>query len=71
MFENEKTWYVECWYDEDLAIALDTNEIPVTAENISKMRNACKGIFDDKSARNEMLADKAHELFRREECVKS
>lgn len=63
MSSNKKSWCIERWYDEDLAVALDANKIPVTEENIKKMRNACKGIFDDKSGRNEMLADKARELF--------
>lgn len=67
MFGNKKPWYVERWYDEDLAAALDTAEVPVTSENISKMRRACKGIFDDKTGRNEILADKAYELFGRVE----
>lgn len=29
MFGNKKPWYVERWYDEDLAAALDTAEVPV------------------------------------------
>lgn len=67
MFGNTKPWCIECWYDEDLAAAMDLAGVPVTNENLSKMRNACKGIFDDKSVRNEMLADKAYELFGRAE----
>lgn len=66
MFGNRKPWCIELWYDEDLAAAMDSVGVPVTHENLSKMRKGCKGIFDDKSDRNEMLADKAYELFGRE-----
>lgn len=66
MFGNKKPWYVERWYDEDLGVALEEAGIPITSENVKKLREACKGIFDDKSARNEMLREKAEEVFRGE-----
>ena len=64
---SDEPWYVEKWFDEDLAAAMELAGVPVTYENLSKMRNGCKGIFDDKSVRNEMLVDKAYELFGGEE----
>lgn len=61
---EQNTWYVEKWYDEDLINAL--KEIGVTAneENIGKLKLECLHIFDDKSVRNEMLVDKAREIFK-------
>lgn len=67
MSGTEKPWYVERWYNEDLTAAMESTGVQVTKENLMRMKEACKGIFDDKSVRNEMLADKAYELFGREE----
>lgn len=55
-------WYQECWYDSDLESALEAKGIPVCEENIQKMREVCKGIFDDKSERNEMLKQMAEKI---------
>lgn len=54
--------YEERWYDSDLEIALLYHEVPVTEKTMKLMREKCKHIFDDKSARNEMLEDKAFEI---------
>lgn len=61
---EQNAWFVEKWYDEDLINAL--KEIGVTAnkENIGKLKLECLHIFDDKSVRNEMLTDKAREIFK-------
>ena len=59
-------WYTESWCDEDLELALENADIPVMDDNMRKLREACKGIFDDKSERNEMLVQKAHETFGKE-----
>lgn len=58
-----KYWYIEKWYDEDLEVALKEAGIPITKENIIKLKTACKGIFDDKSERNNMLCQIAEETF--------
>lgn len=65
MNENNKPWFTENWYDEDLEAVLDGEEIPVNAENIQRLKEACEGIFNDKSWRFEMLAVKAREVFGR------
>ena len=69
MFDEEPDfpWYTENWYNEDLETALENNDVPVTPENVAKLREACRGIFDDKSARNEMIDDKAREIFDEED----
>lgn len=64
---NEKPWYSENWYDEDLINALEITGITVTDENIAKLKEACKHIFDDKSIRNEMLVDMASIVFNNRE----
>jgi len=56
-------WHEERWDDEDLRIALENAEIEVTVENVDRLKNACIYIFDDKSVRNEMLADMARKIF--------
>lgn len=56
-------WYTECWYDDDIIAALEAAGIPATPRSIAAMREACKDIFWDKTYRNEMLRDKAEELF--------
>lgn len=59
----EQPWYTENWYVEDLENALEGAGVEVTEENLNKLLLGCQGIFDDKTMRNEMLADKARELF--------
>ena len=59
---SDRCWYEERWYDSDLEIALLYHEVPVTEKTMKLMREKCKHIFDDKSARNEMLEDKAFEI---------
>lgn len=59
----EQPWYTENWYIEDLENALENAGVEVTEENLNKLLLGCRGIFDDKTDRNEMLVDKARELF--------
>ena len=59
---SDSCWYEERWYDSDLENALLYHEVPVTEKTMKLMREKCKDIFDDKSARNEMLEDKAFEI---------
>ena len=58
-------WCMERWSDADLEAALEDEKIPVTKENIGRLREACKGIFDDKSERNEAIASMAADVFTR------
>lgn len=38
---------------------MENAEIDVTEENVVKLKNKCRNIFDDKSERNEMLVNAA------------
>ena len=60
---TEQPWYTESWYMEDLENALESVGIEATEENLEKMLLGCRTIFDEKTMRNEMLTDKARELF--------
>lgn len=60
---TDKPWYVEKWHEEDLIAAMEKARAHITRENLDKMKAACKDIFEDKTSRNEMLEDKARELF--------
>lgn len=57
-----ETWYTEIWTNEDLEAALENAGIPTTDYAVEKLKGECLHLFDDKSARNEMLADKVYEL---------
>lgn len=60
---SDEPWYVEKWNEEDLIAAMEKAKAHITRENLDKMKAACKDIFEDKTSRNEMLEDKARELF--------
>lgn len=55
-------WYTEIWTNEDLEAALENAAIPVTEYAVEKLKAECLHLFDDKSTRNEMLADMVYEL---------
>ena len=57
-----ETWNTEIWTNEDLEAALENAGIPTTDYAVEKLKGECLHLFDDKSARNEMLADKVYEL---------
>lgn len=59
-------WYREDWYLEDLEEAIRSSGLEVTQERVDKLLEECHRIFDDKSGRNEMLAQKVSELFKEE-----
>lgn len=59
-------WYREDWYLEDLEEAIWSTGLEVTQERVDKLLKECHRIFDDKSGRNEMLAQKASKLFEEE-----
>ena len=48
---------------EDLENALRNAGVKVTEEKLKKLLLECRNIFDDKTVRNEILVDKARELF--------
>ena len=56
----------EDWYLEDLEEAIRSTGLEVTQERVDKLLEECHRIFDDKSGRNEMLAQKASKLFEEE-----
>lgn len=60
---EDNAWYIEKWYDEDLINALKESGATASRENIERLKSECLHIFDDKSVRNEMLVDKAREIF--------
>ena len=57
---------VEGTYLEDLEEAIRSTGLEVTQERVDKLLEECHRIFDDKSGRNEMLAQKASKLFEEE-----
>ena len=63
---KESIWYREDWYLEDLEEAIRSTGLEVTQERVDKLLEECHRIFDDKSERNEMLVQKASELFEEE-----
>lgn len=61
--EPEEPWYTEEWYNADLRLALEGNDLPDDEEHMEPLKEACLHIFDDKYERSMMLAEKACELF--------
>ena len=55
--EVNEPWYVEEWYDEDIEAALKAGGYDVTDGNIAYVKKHIMHIFDDKSDRNEQLAN--------------
>ena len=51
---------------EDLEEAIRSTGLEVTQERVDQLLEECHRIFDDKSGRNEMLAQKASRLFEEE-----
>ena len=62
-------WYREDWYLEDLEEAIRSTGLEVTQERVDKLLEECHRIFDDKSGRNEILAQKASCLRRSRKCL--
>lgn len=61
--EPEEPWYTEEWYEDDLRLALEQNDLPDDEFYMETLKAASKDIFDDKSDRNEKLMEKACGLF--------
>ena len=55
-------WITEEWFREDLEDALIDAGIPVNKKSVQLMLEEIRGIFDDKSKRNDMLRLKAEDL---------
>ena len=55
-------WITEEWFREDLEDALIDAGIPVNKKSVQLMLEESRGIFDDKSKRNDMLRLKAEDL---------
>ena len=60
---EQNVWYIEKWYDEDLKNALKETGVTASKKKLERLKSECLHLFDDKSARNEMLIDKAREIF--------
>lgn len=59
----DEVWYTEKWLYQDIIYALEDADVPATEENIFLVESRVKKGFDDKSDRNEMIADIVDELF--------
>lgn len=60
---EEEEWELD---REDLEEAIRSTGLEVTQERVDKLLEECHRIFDDKSGRNEILAQKASKLFEEE-----
>ena len=56
VLNGSEPWYVESWYIDDIIANLPDGVEP-TEENLRKALDAVEFVFEDKSERNEMLAD--------------
>lgn len=58
---------IECLANILLAVITIISVIVTASEkNLERLKSECLHIFDDKSTRNEMLVDKAREIFEEE-----
>ena len=56
-------WASEEWSKEDLINALEYRMVEPTEENIEKLHQACMGLFDDKTERNDAIDTKVCKVF--------
>lgn len=63
MLPKEHIWYTEIWTDDDLITALEEEGVEATAENLEKVKELAIPLFDDKTMRNEQIADVVSQLF--------
>lgn len=70
MFEDEVNyWYTEKWSDDDITACLEELGIECSEQNIARARHAVRGIFEDKTDRNELLSQWIENEFERDgEC---
>lgn len=60
--KKNNIWYLETWDEEDLSDALFNAEVPVTKENIERLKGICRKKFNI-IERHKMLLETARELF--------
>lgn len=60
--DTEKPWYEEKWYDDDIIEAMKTAGVNPTPANMFLFKAHNQHIFDDKSERNAMIADKVERM---------
>ena len=67
---DPEVWYTETWCDQDIVNALEDQNIEVTPEKLEQVKERVIPLFDDKTERNEQIADAVWELFEPAEEVK-
>lgn len=67
---DPEVWYTETWCDQDIVDALEDQDIEATPERLEQVKERVIPLFDDKTERNEQIADAVWELFEPEEEIK-
>lgn len=67
---DPEVWYTETWVDQDIVDALEDQNIEATQERLEQVKERVIPLFDDKTERNEQIADVVWELFEPAEEVK-
>lgn len=67
---DTEVWYTETWCDQDIVNALEAQNIEVTPERLEQVKERVIPLFDDKTERNEQIADAVRELFEPAEEIK-
>lgn len=61
---DRNPWYTESWHDEDIMFAMQEAGVDATPDSFKKAKQAVKGIFDDKTERNEALKQCIENAFK-------
>lgn len=67
---DPEAWYVETWCDQDIINAMEEQGVEVTPEKLEQVKEQVIPLFDDKTERNEQIADVVWELFEPAEEVR-
>lgn len=67
---DPEVWYTETWVDQDIVDALEDQNIEATQERLEQVKERVIPLFDDKTERNEQIADVVWELFEPAEKVR-
>lgn len=67
---DPEVWYTETWVDQDIVDALEDQNIEATQERLEQVKKRVIPLFDDKTERNEQIADVVWELFEPAEEVR-
>lgn len=67
---DPEVWYTETWVDQDIVDALEDQNIEATQERLEQVKERVIPLFDDKTERNEQIADVVWELFKPAEKVR-